>query len=63
MRKSDAVHHPAVIMVTSATNEEDLVRGFSLGADDYVTKPFNSGELIARSQRAIRARELISLGL
>jgi CheY-like chemotaxis protein len=63
MRRSDAVRPPAVIMVTSATNEEDLVRGFRLGADDYVTKPFNSGELIARSQRAIRARELSSLGL
>ena len=40
MRRSDAVRHPTVIMVTLATNEEDLVRGFRLGADDYVTKPF-----------------------
>jgi DNA-binding response OmpR family regulator len=33
--------------------EEDILRGFKLGADDYVTKPFNSRELVARLERAV----------
>jgi len=43
-------------MVTAATREEDILRGFGLGADDYVTKPFNPRELIARCEWAIRNR-------
>jgi two-component system OmpR family response regulator len=31
-----------------------VVKGFSLGADDYITKPFNSGELMARINRVLR---------
>ena len=42
-----------VILVTSKNGEEDIVRGFKLGADDYVTKPFNSRELVARIGRAV----------
>ena len=41
-------------MVTAHHNEAELVKGFSLGADDYVTKPFNSGELMARIDRVLR---------
>jgi CheY-like chemotaxis protein len=63
LRMSKATPHPAVVMVTSATGEEDLVHGLNLGADDYITKPFNSRELIARSQRAIRGRELANIAM
>jgi two-component system OmpR family response regulator len=34
-----------------------VVKGFALGADDYITKPFNSGELMARINRIMRASE------
>lgn len=37
-----------VIMITAKQQEEDLVKGFELGADDYITKPFRMSELIAR---------------
>ncbi|TJY44140.1 response regulator transcription factor [Cohnella pontilimi] len=37
-----------VLIVSSKIEEIDKIRGFGLGADDYVTKPFNMGELVAR---------------
>jgi len=43
-----------VIMLTSVQQEADVVRGFALGADDYVVKPFNPMELLARIQRLVR---------
>ncbi len=44
-----------VIMLTAKTSEADKLRGFRLGADDYVTKPFSLAELTARIQ-AVLAR-------
>jgi DNA-binding response OmpR family regulator len=41
-------------MLTSMGSEADVVRGFELGADDYVLKPFSSAELLARVRRLIR---------
>jgi two-component system response regulator VanR len=38
----------AIIMLTAAGELEDLVEGLSLGADDYLTKPFRFAELVAR---------------
>ena len=40
-----------VIMLTARKNERDILRGFELGADDYVVKPFNPLELAARLKR------------
>lgn len=37
-----------LIMLTAKAQTDDLLRGFDAGADDYVTKPFNSKELVAR---------------
>ncbi len=37
-----------VLMVTARTEEEHILRGFALGADDYVAKPFSFAELLAR---------------
>jgi diguanylate cyclase (GGDEF)-like protein len=37
-----------IILLTSMTEKEDIVRGLSSGADDYLTKPFDRGELLAR---------------
>lgn len=37
-----------IIMLTAKSDEEDKLRGFNLGVDDYVTKPFSVAELIAR---------------
>ena len=43
-----------IIMLTARGDEEDIVRGLNLGADDYVTKPFSINQLHARSEAFIR---------
>jgi len=43
-----------VIMLTAKSQSADKLRGFSLGIDDYVTKPFGSEELVARVRSALR---------
>jgi DNA-binding response OmpR family regulator len=47
-----------VILVSAHRDEQEVVKGFSLGADDYVIKPFNSGELVARINRVLREPEV-----
>ncbi len=44
----------AVIMVSGKTDEVDRIIGLELGAHDYVTKPFNTRELLARAKNLIR---------
>ena len=52
-----AIRHAAlpvkVIMLTTRQNERDVLRGFELGADDYMVKPFNPLELAARLKRLL----------
>lgn len=43
-----------IIMLTAKGQEEDIIRGLNLGADDYVTKPFNIHELLARVNAFLR---------
>lgn len=43
-----------VILLTAKTEETDRIVGLSVGADDYVTKPFSPRELVARIQAALR---------
>ena len=43
-----------VIMLSAKSEDEDKIKGLNLGADDYVTKPFNPLELIARVNSSIR---------
>ncbi|MCE5301783.1 MAG: response regulator transcription factor [Planctomycetaceae bacterium] len=47
-----------IIMLTARGQEEDIVRGLELGADDYVTKPFSIRELLARTRAFLRRREV-----
>jgi two-component system phosphate regulon response regulator PhoB len=46
-----------ILMLTSLGSETDVVRGFELGADDYVVKPFSPAELIARVRRLLARGE------
>jgi len=48
--------HPLlyIIMLTARTTEMDRVVGLEVGADDYITKPFGLGELVARVRSALR---------
>jgi DNA-binding NtrC family response regulator len=47
-----------VIMVTALTELEERVRGLDAGADDYITKPFQSFELLARIRSTLRIRRM-----
>ncbi len=59
-----------VILLTAKAEEFDAVRGLEFGADDYVTKPFGLGELLARIRAVLRrvegpaagSREVIDVG-
>jgi DNA-binding response OmpR family regulator len=45
-----------ILMLTAKGQEEDIVLGLNLGADDYIVKPFRLAELIARTQAFLRRR-------
>lgn len=43
-----------IIMLTAKSSDEDIIQGLSLGADDYVTKPFSVAQLVLRVQAVLR---------
>ena len=53
------IQHMPIIMVTAKTEDVDMIRGLGLGADDYIMKPFNPAELVARVKAHIRIHELL----
>ena len=55
-RRIRAGSHLPVIMLTARGEESDRIVGLELGADDYVTKPFSSRELVARMRAVLRRR-------
>jgi two-component system alkaline phosphatase synthesis response regulator PhoP len=52
-----AQDHTPVLVLSARTSEVDKIMGLDLGADDYVTKPFSVGELMARVRAALRRSE------
>jgi DNA-binding response OmpR family regulator len=49
-----------VIMLTARSEKPDIIRGLKAGADDYITKPFDEGELIARIEAVLRRQSVRS---
>lgn len=54
LRGHDSTRAIPVILLTARTEEEERLRGFDTGADDYVTKPFSPRELVARVKALLR---------
>jgi two-component system phosphate regulon response regulator PhoB len=54
LRRDKLTQGVPVIMLTARTQEEDKVRGLDTGADDYITKPFSTRELVARIKALLR---------
>lgn len=50
------------IFLTARNGEEDIIKGFNLGAEDYVTKPFKIGELLARVSRILKRENNVVVG-
>lgn len=56
LRAEEATNRIPIIMLTALHEAEDRVYGLDIGADDYLTKPFNPRELIARIEKRLRAK-------
>lgn len=54
IRQRTGWEHCTVIMLTTKSNENDIVRALELGASDYVVKPFQPNELLARIRRHVK---------
>ncbi len=48
------INHLPILMLTAKAEEEDKIAGLEQGADDYLTKPFSTGELMARVKAILR---------
>jgi len=57
IKNNEAISHIPVILLTAKTNIESELQGFKLGADAYVSKPFNLDVLIARIVAILNSRE------
>ena len=51
LKRDPAMSHTVIILLTARQAEADVLRGFGLGADDYITKPFSPMEVVARLKR------------
>ncbi len=54
LRKEAAYQELPIILLTARGEEEDKIRGFGCGVDDYMTKPFSPRELVARLRAVLR---------
>jgi two-component system, OmpR family, phosphate regulon response regulator PhoB len=58
LRGRDSTKDLPIIMLTARCSEQDKIRGLDVGADDYITKPFSPGELVARIKALLRRSSL-----
>ena len=54
LRRRPATRHLPVILVTAVSDDDSIRQGYQLGADDYLTKPFEMAELLARVEALLR---------
>ena len=54
LKQNEYTREIPIIMLTARADEDDKVKGFEVGVDDYITKPFSPKELIARIKAVIR---------
>jgi CheY-like chemotaxis protein len=55
LKSDERTRHIPVVLLTARQQETDIMKGFGLGADDYIVKPFSPMELVARIKRLIHA--------
>lgn len=57
IKNTPSTKHIPIIILSMKSTTEDKIAGLKYGADDYMTKPFNSGELLARVEAVLRRFE------
>ena len=57
LKREDLTRDLPVIMLTAKTTEDNVIQGLDVGADDYITKPFDKDELLPIIEKAIRTEE------
>ena len=59
VRSDAALAHTPIIMLTARVDDTDKIVGLEMGADDYVTKPYNPREVVARVRARLRSQEAV----
>lgn len=59
LRENEATTNIPILMLTAKDDIKDRVQGLEIGADDYVTKPFNLEELVARVRALLRRQQRV----
>lgn len=62
LREDEALRRIPVIILSMRDREEDIVKGLEEGADDYMVKPFNARELVARVRKLLNGRATTGTG-
>lgn len=61
IRNDDRLSNTPIIMITARVDDADKIVGLEVGADDYVTKPFNAREVVARVRAQLRRTDRLGL--
>lgn len=62
VREDPTLADTRILMITAKSEDEDIVRGLEIGADDYVTKPFSREVLLARIHAVLRRNDPLAAG-
>ncbi|MFC1537957.1 response regulator transcription factor [Candidatus Latescibacterota bacterium] len=54
IKEEDSLKDIPVIMLTAKSQEQDIIKGFNLGSEDYIVKPFKPAELAARIKKILK---------
>lgn len=57
IRSDDHLYKTIIIMLTARVDDTEKIVGLEMGADDYITKPFNPAEVVSRVRAQLRAKE------
>jgi two-component system alkaline phosphatase synthesis response regulator PhoP len=57
LRSEEKTRHVPIIMVTAKGEEQDIIEGLEIGADDYITKPFSPKVMLARVRAVLRRKQ------
>ncbi|NQY84532.1 MAG: phosphate regulon transcriptional regulator PhoB [Alcanivorax sp.] len=60
LKREDATAEVPIIMLTAKSEEDNQIQGLDVGADDYITKPFSTRELISRIKAVLRRTSVVA---